>query len=242
MKPPSVRDLACEGLHRLTPWCCRTTGAAPKTRTPLTPHLPPLHPALRHHRQDALAEWSKALAQGASPKGRGFEPHRRHMIHIRYTVSNTVSFAHPRRSLSLPAPPFLSLRLTPFPSLDTCPRLSRRSAIAPAQALALPRLSLGQVSRKRRQPREAKPSLFQTAISIYTQKVLTNFINWPEFRPSQRPPSRCKMTREWFCEWTENCATWCIRKDQLQQTLSWISTHHTPPQPLRHGWSHAQKK
>ena len=25
--------------------------------------------------QDSLAEWSKALALGASPKGRGFEPH-----------------------------------------------------------------------------------------------------------------------------------------------------------------------
>merc|ERR1712023_171484 len=25
--------------------------------------------------QDSLAEWSKALAQGASPQGRGFEPH-----------------------------------------------------------------------------------------------------------------------------------------------------------------------
>ena len=29
-------------------------------------------------RQDALAERSKAVAQGAIPKGRGFEPHRRH--------------------------------------------------------------------------------------------------------------------------------------------------------------------
>ena len=27
---------------------------------------------------DALAERSKAVAQGAIPKGRGFEPHRRH--------------------------------------------------------------------------------------------------------------------------------------------------------------------
>ena len=28
--------------------------------------------------QDSLAEWSKALAQGASPQGRGFEPHSCH--------------------------------------------------------------------------------------------------------------------------------------------------------------------
>ena len=27
---------------------------------------------------DSLAEWSKALASGASPQGRGFEPHCRH--------------------------------------------------------------------------------------------------------------------------------------------------------------------
>ena len=29
--------------------------------------------------QDCLAEWSKALASGASPKGRGFEPHSSHI-------------------------------------------------------------------------------------------------------------------------------------------------------------------
>ena len=27
-------------------------------------------------KEDNVAEWSKALALGASPKGRGFEPHR----------------------------------------------------------------------------------------------------------------------------------------------------------------------
>ena len=31
--------------------------------------------------KDALAERSKAVAQGAIPKGRGFEPHRRHFDH-----------------------------------------------------------------------------------------------------------------------------------------------------------------
>ena len=29
--------------------------------------------------QDSLAEWSKALAQGTSPQGRGFEPHSCHL-------------------------------------------------------------------------------------------------------------------------------------------------------------------
>ena len=28
-----------------------------------------------HFNTDSLAEWSKALASGASPQGRGFEPH-----------------------------------------------------------------------------------------------------------------------------------------------------------------------
>ena len=28
---------------------------------------------------DSLAEWSKALASGASPQGRGFEPHSCHL-------------------------------------------------------------------------------------------------------------------------------------------------------------------
>ena len=31
------------------------------------------------HHQDGLAEWSKALASGASPQGRGLEPHSRHL-------------------------------------------------------------------------------------------------------------------------------------------------------------------
>ena len=33
----------------------------------------------RSARQDSLAEWSKALAQGASPQGRGLEPHSCHL-------------------------------------------------------------------------------------------------------------------------------------------------------------------
>ena len=32
--------------------------------------------------QDSLAEWCKALAQGASPQGRGFEPHSCHFIDL----------------------------------------------------------------------------------------------------------------------------------------------------------------
>ena len=35
-----------------------------------------IKPSLSKH--DSLAEWSKALASGASPQGRGFEPHSCH--------------------------------------------------------------------------------------------------------------------------------------------------------------------
>ena len=38
--------------------------------------------ALKH---DSLAEWSKALASGASPQGRGFEPHSCHFTHCQQT-------------------------------------------------------------------------------------------------------------------------------------------------------------
>ena len=41
------------------------------------------------HDNDTLAERSKAVAQGAIPKGRGFEPHRRHfcLLHQRNLTS-----------------------------------------------------------------------------------------------------------------------------------------------------------
>ena len=42
---------------------------------------PPI--AQNENRQlDSMAEWSKALASGASPKGRGFEPHCCHIIYV----------------------------------------------------------------------------------------------------------------------------------------------------------------
>ena len=37
-------------------------------------------------RRDSLAEWSKALAQGASPQGRGFEPHSCHFQNMAQSV------------------------------------------------------------------------------------------------------------------------------------------------------------
>ena len=40
--------------------------------------------------QDSLAEWSKALASGASPQGRGFEPHSCHSVN-KYTQGSLLT-------------------------------------------------------------------------------------------------------------------------------------------------------
>jgi hypothetical protein len=53
-------------LHYMRSWHLRVQGrSAPAGRRP-------------KRNQDSLAEWSKALASGASPQGRGFEPHSCH--------------------------------------------------------------------------------------------------------------------------------------------------------------------
>ena len=54
--------------------------------------------SLAFHLQDGLAEWSKALASGASPQGRGFEPHSRHMKY-EYLYENTYAANFPRSPL-----------------------------------------------------------------------------------------------------------------------------------------------
>ena len=41
--------------------------------------------------QDSLAEWSKALAQGASPQGRGFEPHSCHFTRLGFLCGWRIS-------------------------------------------------------------------------------------------------------------------------------------------------------
>ena len=45
---------------------------------------------LAYECQDSLAEWSKALASGASPQGRGFEPHSCHLLKL-HNLANGVS-------------------------------------------------------------------------------------------------------------------------------------------------------
>ena len=42
---------------------------------------------------DSLAEWSKALAPGASPQGRGFEPHSCHSLAFNQ-IAGCIIIAH----------------------------------------------------------------------------------------------------------------------------------------------------
>ena len=50
--------------------------------------------------QDSLAEWSKGLAPGASPQGRGFEPHSCHsaIMHTGITFAIVKSHHHTKRT------------------------------------------------------------------------------------------------------------------------------------------------
>ena len=62
--------------------------------------------------RDALAERSKAVAQGAIPKGRGFEPHRRHLDNLCFdSFSLPLSSEAAKTEASAPTP----LDLTPKP-------------------------------------------------------------------------------------------------------------------------------
>ena len=45
---------------------------------------------LRHIRSGSMAEWSKAPALGAGPKGRGFEPHCCHLLFLRIDITRTL--------------------------------------------------------------------------------------------------------------------------------------------------------
>ena len=53
----------------------------------------------RKYEQDSLAEWSKALASGASPQGRGHEPHSRHFCCAVMVESLLASVVHSIRSI-----------------------------------------------------------------------------------------------------------------------------------------------
>ena len=44
--------------------------------------IPVARKKLATHHRGSVAEWSKALVLGTSPKGRGFESHRRHYFFV----------------------------------------------------------------------------------------------------------------------------------------------------------------
>ena len=56
-----------------------------------------------HPKQDSLAEWSKALASGASPQGRGFEPHSCQVSHQCFPVGPN-TFPYPPDACSATRP------------------------------------------------------------------------------------------------------------------------------------------
>ena len=64
---------ACAGVHPLM----HTLGVS-STRGHLRASLISCFYQFGRAEHDSLAEWSKALASGASPQGRGFEPHSCH--------------------------------------------------------------------------------------------------------------------------------------------------------------------
>ena len=57
-------------------------------------HVANIGTGLRSRFRGNLAEWSKALALGASPRGRGFEPHSYHTRRMAAALSATVLFWH----------------------------------------------------------------------------------------------------------------------------------------------------
>ena len=62
--------------------------------------------------QDSLAEWSKALASGASPQGRGFEPHSCHFCEP--SAARSVRSKHITSACTLKSPRY------PLPPLQKC--------------------------------------------------------------------------------------------------------------------------
>ena len=68
---------------------CAPASPSPNTRRRKARRAPRLRERLP---QDSLAEWSKALASGASPQGRGFEPHSCHFPSALMSHSHTSPF------------------------------------------------------------------------------------------------------------------------------------------------------
>ena len=68
-------------------WCGGREGVPPSS---CLAHMAPASSSSH----DSLAEWSKALASGASPQGRGLEPHSCHHAHHQHRSPSPPSLAH----------------------------------------------------------------------------------------------------------------------------------------------------
>ena len=110
---------AVAGAFSLPPHTPRTTDIS-KVDHPCPPHarlaaapqaMQKSEPFLGDHpKQDSLAEWSKALASGASPQGRGFEPHSCQTSHQCFLVG-------PKE---FPSPPDVCRASTPGTQSNEC--------------------------------------------------------------------------------------------------------------------------
>ena len=74
--------------------CVTTTFSSPTIATTWKYCIVYRHAFVAPKHWDGLAEWSKALASGASPKGRGFEPHSRHFKSLESSTQTRPSTAH----------------------------------------------------------------------------------------------------------------------------------------------------
>ena len=114
--------------------CCCSDPVPCRTSSPAEacPFVAPVAPLWAY--QDSLAEWSKAVASGASPQGRGFEPHScqsftgtdQEVSTLQHVTAKTC-----RRGMALPPP----LRLPPCPHLLDPPPIQRARALRAGHGL-----------------------------------------------------------------------------------------------------------
>jgi hypothetical protein len=92
----SCSFIRAHGVVVSHPLCMRKAlGSIPSVsivslRCPATPHCVVVA-RMPARGQDSLAEWSKALAQGSSPRGRGFQPHSCHRVRRCFLVRRALA-------------------------------------------------------------------------------------------------------------------------------------------------------
>ena len=106
-RPPTVRRQTCMGVV-----CCARNWRHCCTPTLACSQLYFLEWHRARSRHDSLAEWSKALASGASPQGRGLEPHSCHIV----PQTRSLRRMYPKRKRSH-NPKFLTTDQNPNPKV-----------------------------------------------------------------------------------------------------------------------------